>query len=286
MLTRPGGRYAPYFVAAGAGLILLTLVATSPAAARGAHGPISAVTCSATACQLAAGTSARDAKSGMPEEKRQPVRFSGGSGTVHPASSHGLLANCALADLGGSCLMTGRSGPSPSPDAGGRPVTPEIIARRAVSRLRLPAPGLRMSPDVRREQVVRVPTWMWVDGADWRPVSKTVEVPGVAVTATATPVRVVWLMGDGNMVTCAGPGTPYSTRFSASSHSPDCGYVYLRSSAGEPGGVFAVTATVVWNVEWHGGGRGGRIAGLRSYAQAPVRVTEVQGLVVAGAGVI
>ncbi|GAA1919019.1 hypothetical protein GCM10009753_59480 [Streptantibioticus ferralitis] len=143
-----------------------------------------------------------------------------------------------------------------------------------------------MSPDAGATQVVRVPTWMWIDRAGWRPVSKTAAVPGVAVTATATPQRVVWSMGNGESVTCAGPGTPYSSRYSASTASPDCGYVYRRSSAGQPGEAFTVTATVVWDVVWQGGGRGGTIRGLESRSEVPVRVTEVQGVVVARSGSI
>ena len=107
---------------------------------------------------------------------------------------------------------------------------------------------------------------------------------GAEVTATATPQGVVWSMGDEDSVSCDGPGTPYSPRFAAASKSPDCGYVYPRSSAGEPGEVFTVTATVVWNVSWRGDGKEGRISGLRTMAQRSVRVAEVQGVVVAGPG--
>ncbi|WP_269859567.1 hypothetical protein [Streptomyces sp. RPT161] len=47
-----------------------------------------------------------------------------------------------------------------------------------------------------------------------------------------------------------------------------------------------MTATIVWDVVWHGGGRGGTIRGLESRAQLPVRVSEVQAVVVTGAGSI
>ncbi|TKA12267.1 hypothetical protein FCI23_07080 [Actinacidiphila oryziradicis] len=139
-----------------------------------------------------------------------------------------------------------------------------------------------MSPGEDVAQVVGVPTWLWVDGSVWRPVSRTARVPGMVVTATATPRRVVWSMGDGVRVTCVGPGTAYSARFAADSVSPDCGHVYRRSSAGRPGEAFTVTATIVWDVVWQGGGQAGAVPGLRSAAEIPVRVSEVQALVVDG----
>ncbi|MET9293075.1 hypothetical protein [Streptomyces sp. NPDC003077] len=152
--------------------------------------------------------------------------------------------------------------------------------------LRLPMPHMHLNPDAGASQVVNVPTWIWIGRSGWRPVTETVKVTGASVTATAKPQRVVWSMGNGDSVTCQGPGTPYSARFSAASPSPDCGYVYTRSSAGQPDEAFTVRATVTWDVTWHGAGKGGRIPGLRTATQAPVRVSEVQGVVTDKSGAI
>jgi hypothetical protein len=154
------------------------------------------------------------------------------------------------------------------------------VAREAVAELVLPRPVVRMSPGAGVGEVVGVPTWLWVDRAGWRPVSRTARVRGASVTATARPVRVVWSLGDGGSVVCAGPGTPYAARFGAGAGSPDCGYVYRRSSAGCRGERFRVRAVVVWDVVWRGGGRSGAVRGLRSVAGVRVRVSEVQALVV------
>ena len=263
--------------------MLVVLLAPSRAAADDGQGAFSAVNCAGAACRLTV------AAPGMREDPVHP-------GTVHRVTaahssdppreqlSDLLPANCVLSSLSGACLGTGRTGPRPTGDSPERRLSPENVALQAVSRLRLPSPGIRMSPDARTAQVVYVPTWMWIDRVDWRPVSKTVQVPGVEVTATATPQRVVWSMGDGGSVSCDGPGTPYLSRFAAASKSPDCGYLYPRSSAGESGDVFTVTAAVMWNVSWRGNGRAGRISGLRTIAQRSVRVTEVQGVVVAAPG--
>jgi hypothetical protein len=155
----------------------------------------------------------------------------------------------------------------------------ETVVERAVRQLRLPQPVIRTSPDAGVDQVVRVPTWLWVERSDWEPVSTSVAVTGVRVTATARPVRAVWSMGDGGSVVCRGPGTPYSDSFRPDQPSPDCGYTYLRSSRSEPGGAFPVTVRVEWDVTWHGAGRTGDVHGLATSAQRQLVVDEVQAVV-------
>ncbi|WP_329462065.1 hypothetical protein [Streptomyces sp. NBC_01431] len=157
---------------------------------------------------------------------------------------------------------------------------PAVVAQQAVQELVLPDPVIRMNPDQGHAQLVRVPTWMWLDRGMWQPVSKTVSVPGVSVTATAIPRTAAWVMGDGATVVCAGAGTPYVATYAADSASPDCGHTYLRSSAGLPGEAYTVSVSVTWDVEWHGGGRRGVVPGLVTRAQVPLRVAEAQALVV------
>ena len=72
-----------------------------------------------------------------------------------------------------------------------------------------PAPEIRLNPPAGEEQVVNVPTWMWLDRSAWQPVSATASAGAVTVTATASPRSVRWDMGNGDVVVCDGPGTPY-----------------------------------------------------------------------------
>lgn len=155
----------------------------------------------------------------------------------------------------------------------------ETVAERAVKQLRLPEPVIRTSPGAGVDQVVRVPTWLWVVRSGWEPVSTTVSVEGVSVTATARPVEAVWSMGDGGSVVCRGPGTPYSDAFRADQPSPDCGYTYRRTSRSAPGGAFGVVVRVVWDVTWRGGGRAGKVRGLAMSARRQLAVDEVQAVV-------
>jgi len=161
--------------------------------------------------------------------------------------------------------------------AGGVPLpSPLELAQLARDQLRLPSPRIEASPAA--EQLVNLPTWLWLDRGMWGAVSATASVPGVSVTAVARPVSVEWAMGDGSTVTCAGPGTPYGIGGNPQSPSPDCGYTYRRSSAGRPGGTFAVSATVDWTVTWSGAGQSGVFPGLTTTSGAGFAVAESQAL--------
>ncbi|MGP4115006.1 hypothetical protein ACTWP5_29400 [Streptomyces sp. 4N509B] len=169
---------------------------------------------------------------------------------------------------------------APSVVKGGAVPPVHEVGLVAVEKLRLPAPEIRMSPAEDAFQVVGVPSWLWVDSGMWQPVVESAHVPGLTVTATARPVRVVWLMGDGGRVVCEGPGTPWSSAFGAASPSPDCGYTYTRSSLAESGGRFRVSAALEWDVVWEGGGSSGRVPGLVTVDEVEVVVDEIQALVV------
>ena len=156
---------------------------------------------------------------------------------------------------------------------------PAVLARQAVSKLDLP--GLRIAMSPVGTQLVAVPTWLWIEQGSWRPRSATAQVPGLSVTATATPSQVVWRTGDGATLTCTGPGTAWTEGTDPATPSPTCGHTYRRSSAGMPQGSFPVTATVTWNVAWAGGGQGGTVPGLSTTSTIAVRVAEVQAVVAA-----
>ena len=79
------------------------------------------------------------------------------------------------------------------------------------SDLGLPSPVIRSSPAQNALQLTNLPTWLWINPAEWVPESKTATVPGESVTATATPVSVTWHPGDGSTVTCQG-GYPVHER--------------------------------------------------------------------------
>lgn len=154
--------------------------------------------------------------------------------------------------------------------------SPEQLAQQAYSQLRLPSPQIHASPAA--TQLVNLPTWLWMDPAQWRPLSATASVPGVSVTATAAPNSVTWSMGDGSTVTCPSEGTPFPPGADPRSASPDCGHIYHQTSQGKPGNSYPVAAKVNWTVTWSGAGRGGTFPNLTTTSTATFAVAESQAL--------
>lgn len=164
------------------------------------------------------------------------------------------------------------------PDAqqpGAQLPSPAELAQRARKQLRLPAPTIAANPV--GEQLVNLPTWLWLSNG-WAPTSATASVPGVSVTAVATPTSVSWSMGDGSTVACAGSGTPFRVGSDPKAASPDCGYTYRASSASQAGQAFPVSATVHWTVTWSGAGQGGAFPDMTTTSDAAFRVAESQAL--------
>lgn len=156
-------------------------------------------------------------------------------------------------------------------------VNPRTVAEEALDRAPIPLPEPQLNPPAGQDQVVNVETWLWIDEAQWRPVSASATAGGLTVTATAGPVRVEFDMGNGDALTCAGPGTPYDTGRPAAEQQTDCGYTYTRSSAAAPDGVFTLSATTVWQVTWRSSdGRSGSLGEVARTTSLPVRVAEIQ----------
>ncbi len=156
--------------------------------------------------------------------------------------------------------------------AGGGPaLSPAQLAQLARKRLRLPQPRIVASPT--GDQLVHLPTWLWLSDG-WQQVSASASVPGLSVTAVAKPTSVSWSMGDGGVVDCVGPGTPYRETGNPRAASPDCGYAYRTSSAFQPNHAFQVTATVRWTVSWSGGGQSGVFSGLTTSSITRYRVAQ------------
>jgi len=164
----------------------------------------------------------------------------------------------------------------PDSQAPAAPVFAAQLARQAYRYLPLPAPQVRLNPPAGADQLVNLPTWLWVAPATWGSRSATASVPGLSATVTAVPVSVTWQMGDGGRVTCRGPGTPYDPARPEASQHPSCSYTYRHAAD-----AVAVTATTTWRVTWvaHGVQAGGSMPPLgRTSPATLLRVVEVQAI--------
>jgi hypothetical protein len=165
------------------------------------------------------------------------------------------------------------------PAAAAVQVDPVVVAQQAAQQLGFGSPTIEMAPPDGSPQLVGVASWLWIDPGQWRTLTASVVAGPVTATATATPSKVVWDMGDGNSVTCDAPGTPYSAE--DPSATTDCSYTWPQA------GSFTVTATVYWSVTWAAtGAPGGGNLGVQAgpAAEVAVQVTESQAINTATGG--
>jgi hypothetical protein len=165
---------------------------------------------------------------------------------------------------------------TPPPGYGGGGPNPAQLAQQALKKLPLLPPQIDINPKPGGKGLVGMPVWMAVarTAGGWGPQSASASAGGVTVTATGTVQQVVWSMGDGQSVTCNGPGTPYNASYGKSS-SPNCGYTYSQDSSAQPGGKFTVTATATWDVHWVGGGQQGDLTTSRT-STVQITITQLQ----------
>ena len=159
-----------------------------------------------------------------------------------------------------------------------RRADPRALAEDASDRAPIPLPGIRLSPHEGTEQVVGIETWLWIDPAQWQPVSSSASAGAVTATATAVPESVTWSMGNGDTVTCSGPGTPYEPAAAAAGQKPACSYTFRQSSARAPEGEYRLHATVTWRVTWSASGApgGGALGTVTRTSAVAIRVAEIQ----------
>ncbi|MFD5182003.1 hypothetical protein ACFWMQ_05060 [Streptomyces sp. NPDC058372] len=138
-------------------------------------------------------------------------------------------------------------------------ITPEMLAQLAYAELRVPSTEVSLAPEV--ETKVNLPTWAWLDGATFKPVSVTASVLllGMEATTTAEPVslRIEPGTADAELhpgsgecaITDGRIGEPYAK--GKADRTPPCGVTYLRSSGD---GTFQLQATITWKIHWTGTG--------------------------------
>jgi hypothetical protein len=155
------------------------------------------------------------------------------------------------------------------------PRNPTELIEEARRYLLLPLPVPQLNPA--GDQIVNLPTWMWLDGG-WTSQTSSVSVPGITVTVTADPLSAMWTMGDGSAVVCDGPGTPFDPTRPSAMQSSSCSHTYARSSAGQPASTFPVSVTLRWRARWDviGTTAGSDLGTIDRTTSFTLRVGEVQ----------
>lgn len=156
----------------------------------------------------------------------------------------------------------------------GGAVDVEALAQQARASVGIEGPSIRTSPEVGK-LYVQIPTWLWIDAGWWHGYQATASTGRVTATVTARPLRADWALGDGGQVSCAGPGVTWQPGMSEDA--TNCSHNYTTSSAGQPGGTFALSATVVLDITWTSNvGDGGTLAPISRSSSRTVEVGEIQ----------
>jgi len=130
-------------------------------------------------------------------------------------------------------------------------LTPEQIAYIAFARLHLEPlkPVIGPPPELNRWKMAAVGYPLWLSGGgDPHPPAVWDQVFNLRVRLEARVKSVDFLMGDGNVVTCDGPGLRWTPAVEPGEKSPACGHQYAKPSL--PDGNYTVTARTHWNVNW------------------------------------
>lgn len=153
---------------------------------------------------------------------------------------------------------------------------PERALDEARKRLDIPDPDPVINPP--REQLVGLPTWLWLD-RPWEPISATASIGEVWATVSAHPVIAHWLFSDGTEIWCD-RGVVYDIWRSPRDQSSGCTHTWRHSSSLRSDGVEWIAVWMTWRVEWYSPDIGGQPLGTVDRVTAfPVRVLEAQALV-------
>ncbi|MFF4708493.1 hypothetical protein ACWC4D_32715 [Streptomyces sp. NPDC001288] len=156
-------------------------------------------------------------------------------------------------------VATGDDPPADIPNT----VTPEILAKLAYNEIRVPSKDVSLAPA--NTTKVNLPTWAWLDGATFKPVSVTARIDalGMWATTTAKPVALQIDPGTSDAVTYPASGVcqidgngTVGEKYAKgdADRTPPCGVRYLRSSGD---GSYQLKATVTWQISWTGSDGGG-----------------------------
>ncbi|MBC9728826.1 hypothetical protein H8R17_29745 [Streptomyces sp. TRM68367] len=161
-------------------------------------------------------------------------------------------------------------------------INPEMLAQLAYAEIRVPSTKVELAPQ--NATKVNLPTWAWLNTAQFKPVSVTASVPllGLSATTTAEPVSLKIAPGTDDAVTYPASGEceirdgqigePYAK--GKADETPPCGVKYLRSSGD---GSFKLQATITWKINWTSTtGQGGDLPNGTFGADQDVVVQEIQ----------
>ncbi|RKR88993.1 hypothetical protein BDK92_3327 [Micromonospora pisi] len=197
-----------------------------------------------------------------------------------PEGMKSYLQSCGDGGVGGQVPIDLAE---PPPGFGDAP-DPADLAAQALAEIRLLPVEVGVAPKPGdKPGLVGLPIWLWVQDHGlnyWGPIPNSASDRGVTVTISAEVEKIVWKMGNGAQITCAGRGeTGWGREFNPDTDAntePPCGYRSGYPKPTEPGKPYKISAVTHWKVTWSGGGESGVITTTRGSDEAAIEIDELQ----------
>ena len=149
--------------------------------------------------------------------------------------------------------QTGASGTSVSfavwwVSGGVAPVDGAAVARQLMVTIPYELADAKIAPPPTYHTYISYKNWLWVESGQWHTVTGSKSVRGATVTLTATPSHVEWTMGNGDTVSCVGPGREWVKGMPENAPT-NCSYAYDEMEDPE-GDTWTVSARISYTLAW------------------------------------
>ena len=163
---------------------------------------------------------------------------------------------------------------------GGPAVSVEGLLREAIDSITPSDPVLAVTPHHGRH-VVNMQSWLAVDPVYWNEERVARAAEGrVEVTATLTPNRTLWDLGNGDVEDCVGPvdGPGVVWRSGMDDAQSTCSYTYPNPSINPPANTWDIAGTVFFEVGFttNAPGTYGPFAPIERTTTETIQVLEIQ----------
>jgi len=131
---------------------------------------------------------------------------------------------------------------------GTQPVDPVAIANQLRVSLPYELADAKIAPPPTYHTYISYVNWLWVESGQWHDVTASRSVGGATVTLTASPSYTSWDMGNGDAVSCVGPGREWVKGMPEDAPT-NCSYAYASMEDPE-GDTWTVTAQINYTLAW------------------------------------
>ena len=142
---------------------------------------------------------------------------------------------------------------------GTQPVDPVAVATTLQATLPYELGNAKIAPPPTYHTYISYKNWLWVPSGQWHAVTGSQSQNGATVTLTATPSYTQWDMGNGDTVSCVGPGRVWVTGMPEDAPT-NCSYAYDEMKDPE-GDTWTVSARINYTLAWTCTGNCGGLTG-------------------------